>query len=338
MILKARNYRHRSGTRVFFIELTDIAISASEIRALVKKVNRFGIWCLREWKIISKSAPLYVDGAVNGDALAEISSWDKALLLTRFALEKKACDLVVMEVHELTSIADYFIVVLRALRSPGSEHRARDRRECRREGVNPFAVEGTHRGHWVLMDFSDVIVHIFYEPVREFYDLDGLWGHAPRAELPEPYSKFVDSFRAATNSFRSIANASSLDPTRGHDVRRPERKAFEHDAARDSGDLGWIRHQSEKRGQCHRQRRDAEYRCVLREFPNSSLSMSGVDVGLPEGQMGNSEVGHMILGAGRIVYQDLTLIHKDIDEGNFIRIRFFSMRCARPKQRATGCI
>ncbi len=45
--------------------------------------------------------------------------------------------------------------------------------------------------------------------------------------------------------------------------------------------------------------------------------MSGADVGLPDGQMGNSEVGHMILGAGRIVYQDLTLIHKDIDEGAF---------------------
>ena len=56
---------------------------------------------------------------------------------------------------------------------------------------------------------------------------------------------------------------------------------------------------------------------LLRNYPSSSLSMSGLDVGLPEGQMGNSEVGHMILGAGRIVYQDLTLIHKDIDEGNF---------------------
>jgi 2,3-bisphosphoglycerate-independent phosphoglycerate mutase len=56
---------------------------------------------------------------------------------------------------------------------------------------------------------------------------------------------------------------------------------------------------------------------LAREFPVSSLSMSGMDVGLPEGQMGNSEVGHMILGAGRIVYQDLTLIHKDIDDGTF---------------------
>ncbi len=58
---------------------------------------------------------------------------------------------------------------------------------------------------------------------------------------------------------------------------------------------------------------------LLRSYPTSSLSMSGLDVGLPDGQMGNSEVGHMILGAGRIVYQDLTLIHKDIDEGNFCK-------------------
>lgn len=56
---------------------------------------------------------------------------------------------------------------------------------------------------------------------------------------------------------------------------------------------------------------------LLQNYPNSRLSMSGVDVGLPEGQMGNSEVGHMILGAGRIVYQDLTLIHKDIEDGTF---------------------
>jgi 2,3-bisphosphoglycerate-independent phosphoglycerate mutase len=59
------------------------------------------------------------------------------------------------------------------------------------------------------------------------------------------------------------------------------------------------------------------FNAFLRNYPAASLSMSGVDVGLPAGQMGNSEVGHMILGAGRVVYQDLTLIHKDIEEGKF---------------------
>ncbi len=65
------------------------------------------------------------------------------------------------------------------------------------EGIKPYAVEGAQRGHWVLADFSDVIVHVFYEPVREFYDLDALWGHAPRATLPEAYVKLVEQFQIA---------------------------------------------------------------------------------------------------------------------------------------------
>jgi ribosome-associated protein len=125
----------------------------------------------------------------------EISSWDKTLLLTRLALEKKAYDLVVLDVHALTSIADYFILCSgrsdRQVQSiaQGLEENAAD------EGVKPYAVEGTQRGHWVLMDFSDVIVHVFYEPVREFYDLDALWGHAPRVALPEAYTKLIEQFQ-----------------------------------------------------------------------------------------------------------------------------------------------
>ena len=127
--------------------------------------------------------------------LAEITSWEKALLLTRFALDKKACDLVVLDVHEHTSIADYFIVCSgrsdRQVQSiaQGIEENAAE------EGLRPYAVEGAQRGHWALIDFSDVIVHVFYEPVREFYDLDGLWGQAPKAKLPEPVAKLVDQFQ-----------------------------------------------------------------------------------------------------------------------------------------------
>lgn len=133
--------------------------------------------------------------------MAEMSSWEKALLLTRFALDKKACDLVVLDVHKLTSIADYFIVCSgrsdRQVQSiaQGLEENAVD------EGIKPFAVEGVQRGHWVLMDFSDVIVHVFYEPVRGFYDLDGLWGDAPRAELPEAYANLVGQFQIANEQF-----------------------------------------------------------------------------------------------------------------------------------------
>lgn len=54
-------------------------------------------------------------------------------------------------------------------------------------------------------------------------------------------------------------------------------------------------------------------------YPNTLLSASGTDVGLPEGQMGNSEVGHLNIGAGRVVYQDFTRINRDIDNGDFFK-------------------
>ena len=104
---------------------------------------------------------------------------------------------MVLEVRELTSIADYFIIC-----SGSSDRQVQSIAQGIEENLSEaghslLSVEGANRGHWVLMDFSDVIVHIFYEPVREFYDLDGLWGHAPRVELPEPYSTLVDQFQAA---------------------------------------------------------------------------------------------------------------------------------------------
>jgi ribosome-associated protein len=131
--------------------------------------------------------------------LAAISSWDKALLLTRFALEKKARDLVVMEVRDVTSIGDYFIICAGSSDRQVQSIAQGIEENLSEAGHPPLSVEGVHRGHWVLMDFSDVIVHIFYEPVREFYDLEGLWGHAPRVELPEPYSTLVEQFQAADN-------------------------------------------------------------------------------------------------------------------------------------------
>ncbi|UCH45635.1 MAG: 2,3-bisphosphoglycerate-independent phosphoglycerate mutase, partial [Nitrospiraceae bacterium] len=59
------------------------------------------------------------------------------------------------------------------------------------------------------------------------------------------------------------------------------------------------------------------YRSLLQEYPHTALECSGEAVGLPEGTMGNSEVGHLNLGAGRIVYQDYARINKDIREGRF---------------------
>ena len=63
---------------------------------------------------------------------------------------------------------------------------------------------------------------------------------------------------------------------------------------------------------------------IMRQNPNTTISTSGLDVGLPEGQMGNSEVGHTNIGAGRIVYQELTKITKSIEDGDFFTIPEFT--------------
>ncbi len=129
-----------------------------------------------------------------------MDSWEKALLISRFALDKKAYDLVLLEVSEVTSIADYFIIC-----SGRSDRQVQSiaqgiEQDLRKEGITPYSVEGQSQGQWVLMDYSDVIVHIFYQPVREFYDLEGLWSHAPRVNLPEPYSTLVNQFRLRTDT------------------------------------------------------------------------------------------------------------------------------------------
>ena len=110
----------------------------------------------------------------------------RALECARAALDKKAVDLVVLDVGALTSIADYLVICTgKSDRQVQAIAQAIDA-ELREQGERPVAIEGMSRGQWVLIDCGDVIVHVFYKPVREFYDLERLWEHAPRVQLPEP--------------------------------------------------------------------------------------------------------------------------------------------------------
>jgi len=71
---------------------------------------------------------------------------------------------------------------------------------------------------------------------------------------------------------------------------------------------------------------------LLREYPSTAVETSGLSVGLPEGQMGNSEVGHTNLGAGRIVYQDLVRIHRAVEDGSFYANDALLLACRRAKE------
>ena len=124
--------------------------------------------------------------------------WQKALSCAQAALDKKAYDLVVLDVEALTSMASYFVICTgRSDIQVQTISRAIED-ALRQEGIRPLALEGASHGQWILMDYGDVVVHIFYETVREFYNLEGLWVKAPRRGLPEPYSTQAMDLRLET--------------------------------------------------------------------------------------------------------------------------------------------
>jgi ribosome-associated protein len=127
-----------------------------------------------------------------------LPGWERTLACTRAALDRKAYDLVVLEVGHQSSIADYFVICSgRSDTQVQAIAQAIDE-ELGREGTRPISVEGLQHGQWVLIDYGDVVVHVFYVPVREFYDLERLWSRAPRVELPEPFQSQARAQKTGT--------------------------------------------------------------------------------------------------------------------------------------------
>jgi len=113
------------------------------------------------------------------------SGLELAQLCARIALDHKAEDLVVLDVHELTSFTDYFVIM--SGRSTRHVQGLADNieKEMRSKRISSKFSEGLQEGQWVLLDYSDVIVHIFYKETRAFYNLDGLWHDAPKIETEQ---------------------------------------------------------------------------------------------------------------------------------------------------------
>jgi ribosome-associated protein len=106
-----------------------------------------------------------------------------ALLCREFADNKKAENIAILDVRKLSSVTDYFVLASGTsephLRAIVDEITDKLREE---HGVRPRAVDGTTRTAWVVLDFFDVIVHVMRQDMREHYDLEGLWGDAPRVK------------------------------------------------------------------------------------------------------------------------------------------------------------
>jgi ribosome-associated protein len=97
----------------------------------------------------------------------------------RAALDKRAIDLVVLNLEGLSSVADFFLVCS-ARSAPQADTIAEAvRGALRAEGVRPRHNEGSAESGWLLLDYGDVVVHVFLEETRGFYALERLWGDAP---------------------------------------------------------------------------------------------------------------------------------------------------------------
>ncbi|MGD9107261.1 MAG: ribosome silencing factor [Desulfobacterales bacterium] len=103
-------------------------------------------------------------------------------LYIQAALGKKAMDLVVLDVRKLSSIADVFIICSGLSNRQVVAIAEHIQEDLKKQGIKPLSVEGKKEGHWVLLDYGHVIIHVFYEPIRSFYDLEGLWIDAERIE------------------------------------------------------------------------------------------------------------------------------------------------------------
>ena len=99
-------------------------------------------------------------------------------------LEKKATDPVVLDLRELEAVSDFFVVVSAASEvqvkaiADHVEERLREER-----GARPWHVEGREGRRWVLLDYVDLVVHVFHEKTREYYLLERLWGDARSVDL-----------------------------------------------------------------------------------------------------------------------------------------------------------
>jgi ribosome-associated protein len=132
--------------------------------------------------------------------LTPLGGWERALECTRAALDRKAYDLTVLEIGRLSSIADYFVICsgrsdtqVQAIAEGVESHLAG-------LGTRPLSIEGLPHAQWVLLDYGDVVVHAFYVPVRQFYELERLWARAPRVELPEPFHSQARNLKTGTES------------------------------------------------------------------------------------------------------------------------------------------
>jgi len=91
---------------------------------------------------------------------------------------------VILNVKNISAFADYFIICDGASDRQVQAIADVVQERMKKSKILPLGVEGEQAGKWILLDYADVIVHVFYQPLREFYDLERLWADAHRMDVP----------------------------------------------------------------------------------------------------------------------------------------------------------
>jgi len=106
-------------------------------------------------------------------------------------------DIKVLDVAQLFGLSDYFVIVSGRSDRQVLGITSKVLEELAKIGIEPSNLEGTEQGHWILLDLGDVVLHVFYEPVRQHYDLEGLWAQAKQLDLKTTKRDFGLELRAA---------------------------------------------------------------------------------------------------------------------------------------------
>ncbi len=182
------------GKTIVFQLVTHLEISATDIRARVRAGQSVRYLVPEKVREYMETNRLYIEDYATelptqsttsflppDDQLKEPDSeCERAVAIARAIHNCKGEDIVLLDIRGMSAIADFFIIAHGRSTRHVEGMASKMRRQLREQKIRCRGIEGEDEAKWILMDYDDCVVHLFYQPVRAFYDLEGLWSDAPR--------------------------------------------------------------------------------------------------------------------------------------------------------------
>ena len=130
--------------------------------------------------VVAHTAAGRADDARAGKAL------ERAKVAARIADDNRAKDILLLDLRGATPLVDFFVIASANSRRQGNAIASEIDQELKKLGEAKLGMEGTEEGRWILTDYGDFVVHVFAEDARAYYDLEQIWGDAPRVEWRDP--------------------------------------------------------------------------------------------------------------------------------------------------------